>query len=234
MFGQVAVSCGRPGYLDRVDHYRTLGVAPTATRDEIRRAYLALARRYHPDRSDGDGPAATADRSARMAAVNDAWRVLGDADARADYDRQRVRSVSAPTGPPRPAPPTVAWSGDDLVPDLDEPAPDTIQGTRVQIALRVMPWVVIALVIVALFVFTAYAGPDGEPTPRPIDPGSCVLVGAGPDQLSVVACDRVNDGRVVEVLPPGRECTDPEALTIPRPGAPGTICLETTLNTRTP
>ena len=36
--------------LDKGDPYRILGVGKSAARDEIRAAYLALARMYHPDR----------------------------------------------------------------------------------------------------------------------------------------------------------------------------------------
>lgn len=222
--------------LNGVDHYRILGVAPTASRDEIRRAYLALARRYHPDRADPRTadpdvePGGGADRSARMAAVNHAWRVLGDADSRAAYDRRLRQAAPSPARPAPPAPPTTPVQDEPV--DLDEPAADTIEGTPLQLALRVLPWVVIALALLGVFVFSAYAGPGGEPTPRPIDPGSCVLAGTGPDDLSVVPCDQPNDGRVVEVLPLGRECSDRRALTLPSPGAPGIICLETTLRTR--
>lgn len=38
------------GKLNRIDHYRLLGVAATADVKEIKRAYFALAKLYHPDR----------------------------------------------------------------------------------------------------------------------------------------------------------------------------------------
>ena len=37
-----------------MSHYDTLGVAPTATDEEIRTAYKRLAMKYHPDREGGD------------------------------------------------------------------------------------------------------------------------------------------------------------------------------------
>jgi hypothetical protein len=70
-----------------VNHYEVLGVAPESESGEIRKAYLAAARRYHPDfHVDADAP--TRDGNARrMQALNRAWEVLGDPAARADYDR---------------------------------------------------------------------------------------------------------------------------------------------------
>jgi hypothetical protein len=59
-------------------HYDTLGVSPAAGPEEVRRAWLSRAREHHPDR--GGDPA-------RMRAVNEAWSVLGDPDARRRYDR---------------------------------------------------------------------------------------------------------------------------------------------------
>lgn len=57
--------------------YEALGVEPTATAEEIRAAYRALAREHHPDMG-GDGE--------RMAAVNTAYAVLSDPERRAAYD----------------------------------------------------------------------------------------------------------------------------------------------------
>ncbi len=67
-------------------HYDELGVAPTATPAEIRKSYLALARRYHPD---GLGAAPKRDReqaTTRMARINAAWSVLSHRERRAAYD----------------------------------------------------------------------------------------------------------------------------------------------------
>ncbi len=60
-------------------YYERLGVEPSASQAEIRAAYRVLARRNHPDLADGPEPG-------DMAAVNEAWRVLGDAERRAEYD----------------------------------------------------------------------------------------------------------------------------------------------------
>jgi curved DNA-binding protein CbpA len=60
-------------------HYERLGVDPSASQAEIRAAYRVLARRNHPDLADDGGPG-------DMVAVNEAWRVLGDAERRAEYD----------------------------------------------------------------------------------------------------------------------------------------------------
>ena len=60
-----------------LDPYLTLSVEPSADRATIRAAYRALAWIWHPDRGG---------RSERMAMINEAWRILCDADRRAAYD----------------------------------------------------------------------------------------------------------------------------------------------------
>jgi molecular chaperone DnaJ len=64
------------------DPYNVLGVARDADADAIKRAYRALALRWHPDRNPG-----SAEAEERFKAVTEAWRVLGDAESRARYDR---------------------------------------------------------------------------------------------------------------------------------------------------
>ena len=62
------------------DHYETLGAGREEAREVIERRYKRLARLHHPDRG-GD--------EEEMKAVNAAWRVLGDGEARREYDARR-------------------------------------------------------------------------------------------------------------------------------------------------
>jgi DnaJ domain len=80
------------------DPYAVLGVPRGATTDQVRRAYLALARRHHPDAHAEGGPAARAAAERRMQEVNAAWAVLGDPVRRAAYDEQE-RGRGRPTAP---------------------------------------------------------------------------------------------------------------------------------------
>ncbi len=82
------------------DLYKVLNVDPAADAEVIRVAYRALARRDHPDVSAD--PAA----SSKMAELNLAFEVLGDAEHRATYDQSR-RAVAATidTPPARPVAP---------------------------------------------------------------------------------------------------------------------------------
>ena len=64
------------------DFYEILGVAKSATPEEIKKAYRKKAIQYHPDKNPGD---AVAEENFKTAA--EAYGVLGDADKRARYDR---------------------------------------------------------------------------------------------------------------------------------------------------
>jgi molecular chaperone DnaJ len=64
------------------DYYEILGVARTAEADEIKRAYRALALKYHPDKNPGDKAAED-----KFKEINEAYGVLSDPERRAHYDR---------------------------------------------------------------------------------------------------------------------------------------------------
>jgi len=82
---------------EHTDFYAILGVEPSATQDEISRAYRTLLRRHHPDtRSTGDQPQ-SARSDAALQHVIAAYAVLHDPLRRAEYDRTAT-SRAHPTG----------------------------------------------------------------------------------------------------------------------------------------
>ncbi len=80
-----------------MNHYEVLGVKRSASKAEIRRAYLTLARRYHPDFHHGGSSRVEVTESdgateMKIRQVNAAWEVLGDEQRRAYYDEVLMHS----------------------------------------------------------------------------------------------------------------------------------------------
>lgn len=66
----------------RRDYYAVLGVERNAGPEDIKKAFRALAMRYHPDRNPDD-----VDADRRFREIVEAWEVLGDPEQRYRYDR---------------------------------------------------------------------------------------------------------------------------------------------------
>lgn len=66
------------------DHYRTLGIAPTADEAVIRAVYVALMKRFHPDRNTSP------EMLKRAQDITAAYAVLSDPKKRAAYDDDRA------------------------------------------------------------------------------------------------------------------------------------------------
>lgn len=113
-----------------MDPYEALGIVPTATAAEIRRAYRRKALQCHPDRGGTHG---------QMERLNRAYALLSDPVARRDYDLQRR--------PPRPpSPPASRRTGETPSPKpprrgRSDPGGDTpLINTAGAVARRLAFW----------------------------------------------------------------------------------------------
>ncbi len=79
-------SAGNPGgnlhdMASKRDYYDILGVPRAASKEDVKKAFRQLARKYHPDVSKEP------DAEARFKEINEAYSVLSDDEQRARYDR---------------------------------------------------------------------------------------------------------------------------------------------------
>ncbi len=213
-------------------HYEVLGVPRQADHDQIRRAYLSAARRWHPDHHSGRPVAETERAEQAMRRVNQAWAVLGDKASREAYDRQLIPQTGAPVGSTG----AQGFRTDDGViridPRLLDPEFLTARrdaqldeiSTRSSLVLRAAPILAVLGLLVAIFVFTAYARdsidrPSNTPIAGPrlgagIAANDCVVVTSGPALLEV-PCTATADGRVFGARLPDGQCplgTDREVV----------------------
>ena len=211
------------GRATRRNHYEILGVAQQADHDQIRKAYLARARKWHPDRYSGK-PEAEAEKAEKaMRRVNQAWEILGDATRRQAYDRQLVpsgRNGGLDDGRP-------GIRTDDGVTRIDPRLldPQFLQSRReaqiteisgrTSLVLRAAPLVAVLGLLIAIFVFTAYARNGVGTTTQSTVPGpnlgagiganDCVSITSGPALLEV-PCTAAASGRVIGARLPDGVC----------------------------
>jgi molecular chaperone DnaJ len=77
--------------MPRVDFYRILGVSREAPDDVIKKAYRKLVFEHHPDRNPNNK-----DAEEKIREINAAYEVIGDAEARRNYDRLNWGDEFAP------------------------------------------------------------------------------------------------------------------------------------------
>jgi hypothetical protein len=202
-------------------YYEVLGVAGDAGHDVVRQAYLAQARRLHPDRAQGLSEVEAAAASRRMQDVNEAWRVLGDPARRLAYDRSLVARMAT-------AAPAPEWSSAAATvdPDFDTPIahPLAEPGDLGISIVRAAPWVAIVVILAAIFVFTAFAGPSRSTDDLDDFVGGCVSIGEAVTVASV-PCDSPSDGEVLRAVRSPSLC--PSGSTARRV-EPGWLCLAPT------
>lgn len=63
------------------DYYDVLGIARSASADDVKKSYRKLAMKYHPDRNKDDGA------EEKFKEINEAYEILSDEEKRSTYDR---------------------------------------------------------------------------------------------------------------------------------------------------
>lgn len=79
--------------MSKRDYYEVLGVAKTASADEIKKAYRKIALQYHPDKNPGDKAA-----EEKFKEAAEAYDVLSNPDKKAQYDRFGHAGMSGAAG----------------------------------------------------------------------------------------------------------------------------------------
>lgn len=67
--------------MNYIDYYQILGIAKSASAEEIRKAYRKMARKHHPDLNPGNKEA-----EKKFKEINEANTVLSDPEKRKKYD----------------------------------------------------------------------------------------------------------------------------------------------------
>ncbi len=174
---------------DQRGHYATLGVQPDATAGEIREAYRALARRYHPDHE----PAS----AATMAAINEAYRVLGEPARRAVYDATLRGTGSAAAMSPRPAYSTATRT--------------TTAPARAPLPPARYPWKLVLVMFllgsaVVLIGAIIYRPKAPAPPDNLLVPGSCVTIEPNGDAREINCTETAGELVVVSLIGYDQRC----------------------------
>ena len=68
--------------MSKKDYYDVLGISRSASSQEIKKAYLKLAKKYHPDKNSDDP-----DAEKKFKELSEAYDILKDDQKKAAYDR---------------------------------------------------------------------------------------------------------------------------------------------------
>jgi len=150
-----------------------------------------------------------------MAAINEAWRVVGDPQRRRMYDL----SLASPVAP------WAARDNDPIAPDFIEPRHNPLAGYQdpPRFPWRLMAWLAAGGVVLVLLGVLTACDPVPAKVDNVLDPGDCVVIEANGDAAERL-CTDPHDATVKVLLTLNERCpagTEPHR---DRQGL-GTACL---------
>jgi hypothetical protein len=225
-------------------HYDTLGASPDANPQQLRRAYLARARRLHPDQFVGH-PTDERRRAERaMQELNAAWSVVSDPERRRAYDaRLRAgsgRPVTSGTSRIVDGRSETSWRPYDRsetpTPPRRETGPEIADAREMEIrgtAKLLRPGALLTLfavmaVVVAVAALVAGRGGDtpGGPAPVVLPTGTPIGCLDLSPVAELVPCGGGHDAIVWGTIEGGGSCAETFDA-IYRPGVGGAWCVTT-------
>ena len=165
----------RPDLFAFMDAYKVLGVDYAADSSTIRQVHRRLAKQHHPDKFPA-GSLEQQQATARMAAINDAYRLISNAPLK----YHRVSKASDPSTP---------WTDGELDAALHRAQVNQQFDRWMSVALMLVAVVVVPSVSYGLMPMLASKGPAAMPV--------MVLVGTGMSLVSmfVIYCIAESGGR---------------------------------------
>ena len=84
--------------MSQKDYYSILNISPNATKQDIKRAYRTLAKKFHPDSSN------TSEETEELfKEINEAYKILSNPEKKKEYDASIIGLVMDETGSPKTA-----------------------------------------------------------------------------------------------------------------------------------
>ena len=84
--------------LKKKDHFATLSVAPNATKEQVKSAFLTLAKTFHPDRLPPSLPHFASKMSAVFESIREAYEALHDETKKTAYLAAQAQAKLGPQG----------------------------------------------------------------------------------------------------------------------------------------
>lgn len=107
------------------NYYEILGIQPSASAEEVKRAFRQQIARYHPDKVQHLGKEFQDMAADRAAELTESYRILSNLELREHYDNSRDSAVTSPVAPPAPSagPSPVPAAPPEPAPQAQAPGP---------------------------------------------------------------------------------------------------------------
>jgi len=211
--------------------YEILGVSKTAQQATIRKAYVAKARKLHPDNFRSSAPQELKRSEELMRELNNAWTTVSDPKLRKEYDQKLIQNRKPPA--------KQNFSSDTFSYPRDNGAKKTKSSSKYAThddmklngfarVVRPFPLSILLLcVLVVVLVFALVGGSNSDPSPKakPSPTGtplSCIDI--TPETVEVPCYPRRYEAVVWVIVEPNESCPD-ALLPYYRSGIGGLFCV---------